>query len=128
MSGSTLTPAQYLAFLAPEFAAIDPAIIASALAIAATKVPIQLPASLYGEAIAMYSAWLLAIRSGGYGDGTGSSIAGSLVLMEREGDLQKQYAKLSDLGLTAADIGNYKSRYDAIVKAFFAGSLITRYG
>ena len=117
-----------LAFLAPEFAAVDPATVVQALTFAESYRPRCLPQARQDEATALYAAWLLGIRAGGYGDSENTSIFSSYVLSEKEGDLQRTYPTLAQLGLTAADIGNYKARFDALYKICSYGGLITRYG
>ncbi len=116
-----------LEFIAPEFLEVPPNFRAYALTIAEAYRPGCLNQALGDEAVALYAAWMLSVRAcSGQGGAAGGGTNGGLI-MEKEGDLTRQWAGARDTTLTAAQMGNYKARYDALAKLCTYGGIRTRF-
>jgi hypothetical protein len=115
-----------LAFIAPEFATLDPALIAQSLAIAEGYRPGCLDQTQGDEAVALYAAWLLSERQSGGGQSAGLPPAGPLI-REREGDRERAWASPpSGAVTTAPTLTGYKARYDALARLCGYGAILTR--
>lgn len=119
-----MSAADILGFVAPEFAALPAGLLSYALSIAEPYRPACLPEAKGDEAVALYAAWLLSVRA--CGGAAGGGTIGPL-LMEREGDQQRQYGGARDTTLSAAQMGNYKARYDALARLCASGAIMTRF-
>lgn len=115
-----------LAFIAPEFADSPANMLTYALSLAEAYRPSCLSQAKGDEAVALYAAWLLSVRASSCGAAAGGGTAGPL-LMEKEGDLQRQWGGARDTTLSAAQMGNYKARFDALARLCASGSIMTRF-
>ncbi|AHJ63465.1 putative secreted protein [Granulibacter bethesdensis] len=113
-----------LAILAPEFANAPAQAVTDALGVAATHCPATLSPGRRQEAMALYAAWLLSLRASSL-SGSGTTGAGQALRREREGELEIEYLPRALTGAEAEAAGNYRARYEALLRPLSTGAVLT---
>ncbi|APH59921.1 DUF4054 domain-containing protein [Granulibacter bethesdensis] len=113
-----------LAILAPEFANAPAQAVTDALGVAATHCPATLSPGRRQEAMALYAAWLLSLRASSL-SGSGTAGAGQALRREKEGELEIEYLPRALTGAEAEAAGNYRARYEALLRPFSTGAVLT---
>ncbi|MDB5849799.1 MAG: hypothetical protein JWP29_3551 [Rhodoferax sp.] len=133
-----LTPADLLTLFAPELADKSAGNIAAALYLGSLETAAwDMPQHKIDEATALYAAWVLSAQGiGGVAGSTSSTTgptAGGVLILEKEGDLTRQYSpatggttSTSTSSAVTANSGNYKARYDAIARLMGYGAILAR--
>lgn len=117
-----MTVTELFNLIAPDLAYSPDVDAALALGLVQVSGWVSLPQSKRDEAQALYAAWILSARAGG---APGGGFSGVLI-MQQAGDTKQQFSNGAVPGITAADLGNYKARFEQIRRLAGYGSILTR--